>query len=309
MPVLAPAATPTPVPIPIRTVKMASPPIAVAAEHASTRTYVLDGTGLVWILEDGEPSLNPPVTSAPEPSGLAVDERSNRMYVGTSSGPMVVVLQNPGGQRVGTVPLSSPPGEVQLDTERRVLYVLLPQENALAVVNIDTLSIDHVVTQLTQVTGMSLDPDSHTVYMSHSDGELSMLDADTATITERLRLSDAGLAGLAIVHGQVYAIDPGSRELVGFDPGTHEVSRVSLADEPVAVAAGPNTGAVFLLTAQPASIVRIDPATGTELGRLLLPDSASPPNTMIVSPVDETVYVASSSGKTLAVIRPESFPS
>jgi DNA-binding beta-propeller fold protein YncE len=87
------------------------------------------------------------------------------------------------------------------------------------------------------------------------------------------------------------------------------VTRVTLADEPVAVAADSTGGAVYLLTAEPSTLVRFDLLTGTELARVVLPDGTMPATSLVVNPVDRAMYVTSASRNTLAVIRPDAFPS
>jgi DNA-binding beta-propeller fold protein YncE len=287
---------------------MAAPPIALTVDRASSRIYVADRSGLIWTLEDGEPILNPPVSCGAEPTGLAVDEQAGRLYVAVRSSPMVVVLENPGGRRAGTVALPSPPGEVQLDAERRLLYVLLPQDDALAVVNVDALKIDHVVPQLPRVTTTAFDADSHALYLSHQSGELSVFDGLTATVTERLKLTDIDLSGAATANGEVYAVSSATQELVALDPISHAGSRSALVDEPIAIAAANGSGDVFILAAQPPSIVRFDASTGMLMSRLALPEDIVRPATLTFNPADETLYVASANAAMLLVIPPQAFP-
>lgn len=91
---------------------------------------------------------------------------------------------------------------------------------------------------------------------------------------------------------------------------------------PGALAVGPLSGTVYVLDAGSNSIVRLDPASGAEVGRVALPERVGrfairPPQSpdyqalrprLRVNPADETLYLSQPEQGTLSIIRPEQFP-
>jgi DNA-binding beta-propeller fold protein YncE len=299
---------PTPTAVPPRIIRMSNPPAALDFEPSSNRLYVADTTGLVWALDGAEPELSPPLSAGGEPTGLAADERTGRLYIPLRSSATVVVVDAATGQRLGTVSLPAEPGDMRMDPALDRLYVLLPQTHALAVVDLNTLKITRVVTDLPDVSGIALDSDSHLLFISHTDGELSIFEGQSASLAARLRLTDVGLSAVAAAREHAYAINTPGHELIVVDltTGPLQVSHIALVDEPLAIAVAPDSAAVFVLTAQPASVVRIDTTDGREVGRVQLEDSG-PPAAMTINPADGTLMVAESTAGIVAVIPPQAF--
>jgi DNA-binding beta-propeller fold protein YncE len=192
------------------------------------------------------------------------------------------------------------------------LYVVEPDRGALDTVDVHAAKVVRSTPGLSVVTGIALDADSHLVYLSHLNGEISIVDGARGQIISRLELSDVGLTGIATAQGRVYAINTPGRELLVLDVGTDRVSHIPLTDEPTAIVAGPQSGSAYVLEGGSNVVVRVDPGSGTELGRVSLgqPDagggSLAPgllwlrPR-MAISAQDETVYVIEPETGTLAV--------
>jgi DNA-binding beta-propeller fold protein YncE len=300
-------ATATPAPVAVRTIKMAAPPLVLDVEQSSTRTYVADSAGLIWTLDDGEPTLQAPINVGGRPTGLAIDERANRLYIGVRSPPTILVVDAGSGQRIATLPLPVAPGGVRVDAELSLLYVVLPEAQSLAAINTNTFTIQHAQSQLADITGIAHDPYSHTLYLSHENGELSIVGGQAAETIDRLRLTDGSLSGVATAHGQVYAINTPGRELVELDPGLREAAHVALSDEPIALSASQSNGDIYILTGQSDAVVRISAVTGQMVARAELQGGSSGPASMAINQVGDTVYVAPSTQGGLAVLAPETF--
>jgi hypothetical protein len=137
----------------------------------------------------------------------------------------------------------------------------------------------------------------------------------------RLTLSTAGLYGVATARGFVYAINTSTKELFAVDPSTREFTTYTLAEEPAAVVAGENSGTVYVLGARSESVMRIDPANGSLVGRVLLPDRSARfgvrpqqrdfqglRTRMAINWEDETVFVTHPEIGSLSVIPEVLFP-
>jgi DNA-binding beta-propeller fold protein YncE len=101
------------------------------------------------------------------------------------------------------------------------------------------------------------------------------------------------------------------------DPSSADVNPIALAGEPASIAVGPGSGSVYVLDATTNAIVKIEPSDGTEIGRVpvrdlsvgissgLRPDALWLRPRMVVSTIDQRVYVIEPEAATLALAPPE----
>jgi len=293
--VVAPTPAPAPAPAPAPVVVVQAPP-PTPAPRSTTLTidagpsaligttwgvvYVGDRSGAIWIMDGAPSTLRRPLTVNGEVTGLAIDEDTARLFVTVQRPPMLAALDVNTGQQVAALALPAEPADVRVDSALGRAYVLLPSEQALMTVALGSMTIAAMADGLDAVTRLALDGDAHTVYLSHLGGELSIFDGTTGQPSLRMKLSGAGLSGVAGAGGRAYAINTPGRELFIVDVATGAVDRVPLAVEPSAVALSSQVVALLAPLAQ--SIVRLDLASGAELGRLRLglatvtPDSLAP---------------------------------
>ncbi len=252
---------------------------------------------------------------------LAVDQASDTLYVAARADPAVLVVNGETGQRLATIPLPVDPGEVRLDADLGLLYVVLPERQEIALVDVRSGQVRQYATGLPQVTGLALDAGSHTLFVAHLTGQVSVLDGQSGQVLSRVRLTGAGLSGLATARGLVSAINPATRELVVVDPGTLAVNRFPLPDEPGSLVAGEGSGTVYVLASTLNALLRIDPTDGAEVGRVLLPDRSGRfgvrlprrdfqglRSRMAIRQADETVYVSQPEAGLLSIVAPDRFP-
>jgi hypothetical protein len=103
------------------------------------------------------------------------------------------------------------------------------------------------------------------------------------------------------------------------EPISHSITRYVLSQEPAAIAAGEDSGAVYVLSSRADVILRIDPSDGSELGRVLISGrtgrSAIRPNDvqglrprLVLNASNETVYATVPEAGSLAAVTEGSFP-
>jgi DNA-binding beta-propeller fold protein YncE len=288
-----------------RSVALAGTPAALKVVDGSNLLYVADTSGLVWRFEDGQPVLTRPISLSGEPRGLDVDQSAGRLYVSVRSPPRVLVVDGTTGHELASAALAGAPGEVRLSGSTGKLFVLLPEAEALEVLDVHDLARVQVVAGLPHVTGIALDESAHALYLSHLSGDVSVVDTDAGTVTDRLSLTGPGLSGIAAAHGVVYAINTPGQVLLAVDMATRAILHVPLASEPSAVTVSPTTGVPFVLESARRAIVRLDASDGTPASEVRLADTppelgASPSleldqlwllPRLAISSVDETIYV------------------
>jgi len=334
----APTATPEPTiaPTPASAVAAVTggAPAALGVNQDSGRVYVVDTSGVIWTMDGGRPTLNRPFSlgcpagAACQPSSqwvpdaLAVNPENGVVYVaaharGTSA---VVVLDGQTGGRIGEIPLPAPAAEVGVDAELGVLYVLLPDRGAVAMVDLRAGRVARIRDGLPMVTGIAVDAVRHQLAIGQLTGTVSLLDGATGQIVGTLDTGSAGLSSVAVARGLVYAINPADHTLAVLRPASSTVDRYALDDEPAAVAAGDSSGAVYVVSSQQNVVIRLNPTDGSEIGRVLLPAEGGPPRTraaagptrersrLTMNPGDETLYVTRPGAGAVSVVPSDLFP-
>lgn len=320
-PTPTPAPTFTPTPAPAAQALVGGLPAGLDVNAKTDRVYIADASGVVRTVDRNQLTYEKPFTLDRLPVDVAVDQTTGNLYVSGRSAPGIVILNGVTGQRLASVPLPVNPGEIQLDSELGLLHVVLAERQAISTIDVRAGRIIRSATNFPQVSGLALDRESHLLYASHLNGDLSVLDGRTGQLINRLSVSGAGLSGVAAAQGQAYAINTATRELIVVDQ-EGGVSKLPLPDEPAAIAAGQESGTVYVLGTLTNAIIRIDPATGDEVGRVLLSDRSgqfgmAPQQTrdmqglrarIVLNQADETVYVTQPESGTLSVAPPVLFP-
>jgi DNA-binding beta-propeller fold protein YncE len=223
----------------------------------------------------------------------------------------VVVLDAGTGQQLASAPLPGDPGNVRLDSSLGLLFVLVPDQEALVSFDVRDLRVVGSTPGLAQVTGIALDESTHMLYLSQLGGQLSVIDGQTGKIAGQMGLTAEGLSGIAFAYGRLFAVNTPGRELVQVNLATAEVSHMSLAAEPESIVVGPQSGALYVLDGATNAIVKLNPGDGSELGRAAVGDGVSgaplPPDAlwlrprMVASSVGERIYVIDPQAAVLAV--------
>ncbi|HYY87884.1 MAG TPA: hypothetical protein VFA49_03745, partial [Chloroflexota bacterium] len=325
----APTATPPPTATPMPTamptpasagaMQVGGVPAGLDINLGTGRVYLADGSGVVWTTDQQRPQLGRPFNLGRLPVDLAVDQTTGNVYVSARSEPSLLVIDGNTGRRLASITMPVTPGDVQVDSELGLLYVVLPERQALGVVDVRSGRLVRYLNGLPQVTGLALDPLRHVLFASHLGGQVSVIDVPSSQLVERVGLTGAGLSGVATARGLAYGVNPATRELAVLEPVSQSVNRYALRDELAAVAASEDNGSVYVLTARPNTIVRVDPTDGAEVGRVLLGDRSGrfgvAPSVpllnrdfqglrarMVLSRADESVYVSLPELGSMAVV-------
>jgi len=321
-----PTATPVPTPSTANATQIGGVPAGLDVNLNDGRIFVADASGVIWTTDPQRKSFNRPLNLDRLPVDLAVDQTTGNVFVSARNEPAVLVL-DASGRVLKTIGVPVTPGDVQLDPELGLLFVVLPEKQALGVVDVRAGRLLHTINGLPQVTALALDPMRHTLYAGHLAGQVSIIDVPSSQLVGRVTASGVGLASIATARGLAYAVNTVSHELSVIEPVSQTVSRYKLDTaaetiEPAAVAAAEDSGAVYVLASRPNIIVRIDPTDGTELGRVLLPERSGRFGIkvsgqgdfqglrarMALNRLDETLYLTLPEAGTLTVVPIDQFP-
>ncbi len=293
------------------------------------RFYMADTTGVIWSSDaptgQERPTLGTPINiGARSPVDLAVDQSSGYLYLSTricapAAPGCVLVVDSRNGAIVKSISLPGAPSDLRVDSELGLLYVGLPDHQALVEIDMRSGTAMRTIDGLPQITSLALDPVRHTLYASHLAGQVTVIDVPSGQIIARVSATGAGLTSVAAARGLAYAVNTATHEMAVLEPYSQSVSRYLLSEEPAAVTASEDSGAVFVLSSRSNVILQIDPTSGFELGRVLLASRSGHPALrpngsqslrprMVLNVADQTVFASLPDTGALAAVSNEQFP-
>jgi DNA-binding beta-propeller fold protein YncE len=334
-----PVATPQPTPLPTPTVVptpaqayttvVGGAPAGLDVDSNTGRFYLADSSGVIWSADapDGQqrPTLSTPFNiGARLPVDLAIDKTTGYLYLSTrvcapAAPGCILVVDGRNGTLIKSISLPGAPADLRLDHELGLLYVSIPERQALGEVDIRGGRLLQTVNGLPQITSLALDPLRHTLYAAHLAGQLTVVDVPSGQVTGRFSLTGAGLSSVATARGLAYAINTATHELAVVEPFSQSINRFLLSQEPSAVAAAEDTGAVYVLSSRSDVMLQLDPTDGSELGRVLLASRSSRPVAggagvqtlrprMVLNASDDTLFASLPDAGTLAAVTIDQFP-
>jgi YVTN family beta-propeller protein len=199
----------------------ALPLLALSALPASALTYTYTYTGAN------------PIPVGTSPTGVGVDSSTHTAYVANENANTVSAIDTATGSAnynkvIATIPVGANPHGVAVDSSAHLAYVTNSGGNTVSVISTARFrtSYNTVVGTITvdggELFGVAVDPDAHTVYVSHGDyvGVVDTNGADTSTYN-------------TVVHN-IY-VGGNSPSGVGVDPTTHKVYAARYNGDSVAV--------------------------------------------------------------------------
>jgi DNA-binding beta-propeller fold protein YncE len=248
-------------------------------DSATGRFYLVDSTGVIWTTDaptgQQRPTLGTPINIGKrQPVDLTIDQSTGYLYIstrvcdGAAAGCILALNGRTGGTVLRSIPLPGAPNQVRVDSDLGLLYVAVPERQALIQVDVRSGNVLNTISGLPQITGLALDSARHTLYASHLGGQVTAIDVPSAQVIARPSMSGAGFTGVATARGLVYGVNTATHELDVLEPVSQAVSRYPLSQEPAAVAASEESGAVYVLSSRSDVILQIDPTSGAEIGRV-----------------------------------------
>jgi hypothetical protein len=284
---LPPTPTSIPTPATAYTTQVGGVPAGMDTDSYTGRSYVVDASGIIWMSDAvtgaERPSLGTPwyAAQAKRPVDLTVDQSTGYLYVPAAQcqpqNPNCVIALDGrhGGSPLGEpMPLDGVPSQVRVDSDLGLLFVAIPSRQEIQQIDIRSgktiRPIDDAPSSQSPITSLALDPYRQALYVGHLDGEVTVFDELSGRFLARPTITSAGLASVATARGLVYGVNTVTHQLAVLEPLSGTQYRFPLSQEPAAVAASEDTGAVYILSSRNDVILQIDPTDGSELGRVLM---------------------------------------
>jgi YVTN family beta-propeller protein len=154
-------------------------------------------------------------------SGMAVSADSTRLYVGFSSG-TIVVVDTASNAAIDTIPVNAA-GYLAVSADGERLYAQNLTNGTTSVVDLNTKS---VIGSIAAAGPMAVSADGNRVYVAGSDGTVSVVDAASRAVTTKITVTPpGGLIDIAVSadgtrvyaegYSDVYVIDVASNTVIG----------------------------------------------------------------------------------------------
>jgi hypothetical protein len=333
-----PSPTPIPTPSTAYTTQIGGLPAGIDVNSNSGQFYIADASGVIWTADaptgSERPTLGTPFNlrnfGAGQVLDLAADPTTGYVFASARGCPAdaqtrqaprgcVLALNGQSGALITSIALPGAPTDLRIDPDLGLMYVSIPERQALAEVDAHSGRVLGMIQGLPQITSLAIDPLRHTLYAAHLAGQATVIDVASARVTARVSLTGAGLSSIATARGLAYGVNTATHELAVVEPVSQTVNRFVLSEEPAAVAAAEDSGAVYVLSSRSDNILQIDPTDGTELGKVLFTgrsghQSIQPSDVqslrprLVLNPGDDSLFASLPEAGTLAAVSDGSFP-
>ena len=123
-PTLAPSPTPLPTPQTATATTIGGMPVGLDINPNDGHIVIADGSGVLWMNDPDRPtSFDRPTTLGSSPVDLIVDPGTGYVFISARNESAVIVLDS-SGKRLASIPLPATPGDLRLDANLGLLYVV-----------------------------------------------------------------------------------------------------------------------------------------------------------------------------------------
>ncbi|MBA2322411.1 MAG: hypothetical protein H0V89_14800 [Deltaproteobacteria bacterium] len=212
-----------------------------------TRTYVLESDG-VSVIDTATAAVVTTLTLPGGPSGIGMTPDGSRVHFATNSG-FVSVLDPVAGAVTATISVGGRLGPLAVGGDGRLVYVTMPDADAVAVV--DTVAASVIATVPVEATPMHIaaTPDGSRVYSWGQENQaFSVIDTATDTVVGQLPLDQVDGITMSPDGARTYVLS-GLGTITVLDPAAMTVVgriRSPLGARPVSLAVSPDNAHLYV---------------------------------------------------------------
>lgn len=235
-----------------------------------------------------DPNL-PALAVGSEPTSVAANPRTNRLYVANSGSLNVTVIDGATKQVVATVPVATRPQTVAVNQRSGRVYVTTA-ESSVVVLNGDSNEVIGTVPLSARPIGLAIDHRTDRVFVATSDPVVAVIDGPSSRVvrtvplaakpwsvavipeTNRIFVTSQEAGTLSIVDGSNYAI----------------LATLPVVARPCGVAANPRSRRVYVTSQETGSVTVVDADANTVIATVL---SGAKPCGVAVNSQSSRVYL------------------
>ncbi|HEX6597154.1 MAG TPA: serine/threonine-protein kinase [Acidimicrobiales bacterium] len=255
-------------------------------------------------------SSSGPTTSAPLPAGgvrvgddptaVATDPRTGRVYVANSGSLSVSVLDGASRQVVATVALPSRPWGVALNQRTGRVYVTTA-ESAVMVIDSATNTVSATIPVPSRPWGVAINHRANRIYVAMSDASVAVIDGERDAVVASIPVPARPWAVAVIPEtSRIYVTSQESRTLAVIDGGAGSVvAEVDLGTRACGVATNPRANRVYVTSLDTGSVTVVDGTSNTVVDSFPTP---APACGVAVNSQTNRVYVATQETGSVSVL-------
>ena len=232
-----------------------------------------------------------------QPSGIAVNPRTNTIYVANRVDGTVSVISGRTNTVVATIPVSPQPNAVAVNPQTNTIYVTGQQNGALSVINGNTNTVAATILGMSLPNGVTVDPLTSTIYVTSAQiNAVTVINGSTNAVVASIPVGflPTGIAANAATDTIYAANEDDSTVSVISGPTNTVTATIPLAPSsgPQGVAVNPRTGAIYVAGLGNSTVSVI---TGSSVVTTV-PLSSQPNFGIAVNPQTNTIYVTQFGG-------------
>ena len=246
------------------------------------------------------------------PYGVAVNERTNRIYVanGNINNSNVSIIEGESNTVVGTIIVGNGPHGVAVNEKTNRIYVANSgsSSNNVSVIDGESNTVIGTVAVGISPRGVAVNEETNRIYVSnYNSSNVSVIDGGTNTVigTVAMGISPQGVA-VNEETNRIYVSNYNSSNVSVIDGGTNTViGTVAMGSSPRGVAVNEETNRIYVSNLNSNNVSVIDGETNTVIGTVAVGNS---PYGVAVNEKTNQIYVANngSSSNNVSVIDGES---
>ena len=235
-----------------------------------------------------------------DPTAVATDPRTGRIYVVNSGSLSVTVLSGDTRETLATVTLASRPWNIALNQRTGRVYVTTA-ESAVTVIDTATNSVTATVPLPSRPWGIAINHRANRIYVATSDASVAVIDGERDAVTASIPVSARPWAVAVIPEtNRVYVTSQESRTLSVIDGANGTVvANIDDRTRTCGVAANPRTNRIYVTSLDASGVMVVDGASLSVVDTLLTPSSSCG---IAVNPQANRVYVSTQETGAVSVL-------
>lgn len=194
----------------VATVSVGNTPNQVCISPDGESVYVTNlGSNTVSVINTATNTVVATVSVGIGPYGICVSPNGKSVYVENINSNNVSVINTVTNSVVATVSVGNSPHGVCVSPDGKNVYVANTSSNNVSVINTATNSVDLTLSVGSSPLSISVNPDGKRLYISNASGDLTVIDAITNNIINKMSLSKGYLSGLnvSLDGSKAYVVD------------------------------------------------------------------------------------------------------
>jgi YVTN family beta-propeller protein len=210
-----------------------------------------------------------------DPTAVATDPRTGRVYVANSGSLSVTVLSGDTRETLATITLPSRPWNIALNQRTGRVYVTTA-ESAVTVIDTTTNAVAATVPLPSRPWGIAINHRANRVYVATSDASVAVIDGERDAVTASIPVSARPWAVAVIPEtNRIYVTSQESRTLTVIDGANGTVvANIDVRTRTCGVAANPRTNRIYVTSLDASGVMVVDGASLSVVDTLLTPSSS-----------------------------------